>query len=408
MNVFRLVASEIWHRKLNFLIGLVAIVIAVGYAVSALTMIDAQQHQTSQRVAAMDDEIRKITKAMGFNINVLPAEQNLADFHANDFAEKTMPQQYVHRLAESPLIKSVRHLRPALIRKTDWPEYKQQVVLMGVAGVVPLTHIQNPEKPLEDPVPADAINVGALRARQLGLKEGSQVEFHGHPLRVQRIYPPRGTKDDITVWIDLALAQQILGLPDRINLIQALECNCASPNRLAEIQQEISSVLGADVQVIELATQAIARAKARETVRIEGEQTLARQQRWTAVLVALLTVAGSLLVGMLALINVRERRGEIGILRALGTSTGSILGLFLSKALLVGLLGAGLGMLGGYVVLSGLGTPAEYSEPLVASFFSLPRLLWILTLTPLLTVVASWLPALVAAGQDPAVVLAND
>ena len=109
---------------------------------------------------------------------------------------------------------------------------------------------------------------------------------------VQKIYPPRGTKDDITVWIDLLLAQDILGLPGRINLIQALECNCASIDRLAEIQQEISQVLGADVQVIELATQAIARAQARETVRIEGEQTLARLQRRTAAQVFLLTIAG--------------------------------------------------------------------------------------------------------------------
>ena len=43
-------------------------------------------------MAALDDEIRKITKAMGFNINILPSQQNLADFHANDFAEA---DQYV-------------------------------------------------------------------------------------------------------------------------------------------------------------------------------------------------------------------------------------------------------------------------------------------------------------------------
>ena len=95
MNVLRLVCREIWHRKLNFLVSLLAIVVLVGYAVGALTLIRAQRERTEQRVAALDDEIRKITKSLGFNINILPADQNLADFHANDFGEKTMPFEYV-------------------------------------------------------------------------------------------------------------------------------------------------------------------------------------------------------------------------------------------------------------------------------------------------------------------------
>jgi ABC-type lipoprotein release transport system permease subunit len=406
MSILRMVASEIWHRKLNFTIGLTAIIVAVAYAVGALALIESYQRQTARRVAAMDDEIRKITLAMGFNINVLPAQLNLADFHANDFADKTMPQEYVHRLAESPLIKSIRHLRPALIRKTQWPEYERQIVLMGVSGVVPLTHTSNP-RPLEDPVPADAMVVGAVLAEQLKLQSGNEVLLQGRKFRVQKVNPLRGNKDDITIWIDLGVAQELLNLSGRINLIQALECNCASIDRLAEIQQEISQVLGADVQVVELATQAIARAKARETVRIEGEQTQARLQRRAALEVFLLTIAGSLLVGMLALINVRERRAEIGILRALGTSSSGILRLFLTKALLIGVLGAVVGVALGALIAGRLASSLA-SEPLPAQFLSPSRLLWIVGLTPLLTVLASWVPALLAAGEDPATILSSD
>jgi putative ABC transport system permease protein len=408
MGVMRLVGMEIWHRKLNFAISLLAILVVVAYAVCSMTLIGAHQQQTTQRVAAMDDEIRKITLTMGFNINVLPADLNLADFHANDFAEQTMPYDYVDRLAKSPLVQSVRHLRPALIRKTVWPEFQRQIVLMGVSGVVPLTHASNPKKPLEEAVPAGAMNLGRVLADQLGLKEGAEVAFHGRTLRVQKIYTPRGNKDDITAWIDLSVAQQILRLPGRINLIQALECNCASIDRLAEIQQEISQVLGADVQVIELATQAIARAQARETVRIEGMQTLARMQRRTVVQGSLLTGAGTLLVGMLALINVRERRSEIGILRALGTSTSSILRLFLSKALLLGLGGAILGLCLGYLMAARLAASSEGWQAGSAELLSLPIILWTLALTPLLTLMASWVPAMLAAGQDPAVVLLSE
>lgn len=416
MSIFRLVVMELWHRKLNFAIALVAIVVAVAYAVCSVGLIRGYELRTQQRVAALDDEIRKITKAMGFNINILPAEQNLSDFHANDFAEKTMPYDYVERLATSEFVKSVRHLRPALIRKLEWPEHGRQIVLMGVSGVVPLTHVSNP-KPLEDPVPVGTANVGGLLAEQLGIEQGQEITLHGHPLRVQKIYPQRGSKDDITVWTDLQLAQQILELPDRVNLIQALECNCASIDRLAEIRGEIQQVLGADVQVIELATTAIARAESRETVRKEGEQTLARMQDRTSLQVFLLTIAGTLLIGMLALVNVRERTSEIGILRALGTSTWSIMGLFLGKALVLGVFGALLGWVlgaGTAVALEhrssvGLGTESLPATPLGWNDLNSQAIVWVLLLiTPLLTTLASWLPALLAAGQDPAAVLGQD
>ena len=48
-------------------------------------------------------------------------------------------------------------------------------------------------------------------------------------------------------------------------------------------------------------------------------------------------------VGLLAMINVRERRQEIGILRALGYGSGRIGWLFLGKALGLGLVGAAIG-----------------------------------------------------------------
>ncbi|MCA9167666.1 MAG: FtsX-like permease family protein [Planctomycetales bacterium] len=409
MNVLRMVVAEIGYRKLNFAVALAAVIVAVSYAVSSLGSIKAHQVRTEVRVAALDDEIRKIAVGMGFNINVLPAEQNLSDFYAQDFAEKTMPEDYVHRLAESPLIKSVRHLRPALIRKLEWPEFNRQVVLVGVTGVVPLTHLSNPKKPLADPVPPGSLIVGGVLADQLDLKVDQEVSLQGHTLRIAKIQEKRGSKDDISIWVDLKLAQELLGLPGRINLIQALECNCASIDRLAEIQQEISQVLGEDVQVIELSTTAIARANSRETVRKEGQATLARLQNRAVIQIGLLTAAGTLLLGLMSLANVLERRSEIGILRAIGAPASKILTLFLSKAALVGLLGAALGIAAGAAVLLGVESPAEGDTALrLPQLISNQLIVVLCVVTPLLALLASWAPAMLAARQDPALELSRD
>ena len=106
-----------------------------------------------------------------------------------------------------------------------------------------------------------------------------------------------------------------------------------------------------------------------------------------AVLITLLVLAGCIVwIGVLAFNNVRERRGEIGILRALGLGSGHVFVLFLIKAALIGLLGAA----GGYLAGSLVGTlVGDTSAPLA---FDLRLLLAVLVAAPALCGLASWIP----------------
>jgi ABC-type lipoprotein release transport system permease subunit len=407
MKIHQLLWKEIRYRNANFLLAAGTVTLAVTCSVALVLLVRGYQAHTQARVAGLDDEIRKITKGMGFNINILPRDQNLADFHANDFGEKTMPQEFVQRLADSRDIVTVNHLRAALIRKVTWSEHQRDVILMGVTGVVPWTHRANKKQPLSEAVPPGQLNLGHVLAEQLNLEPGQAVAFCGREFAVHKVYEPRGSKDDITVWMDLAAVQDMLALPDQINLIQALECNCSSVDRLAEIEQEIAGVLGEEVQVIELATKAIARARAREDVRISGQQTLATLRRSSLYGFLFTTVVASLIVALLSLLNASQRRREIGILRAIGTPLRKILALFVGKAALLGLIGALVGfLLGlllaslvGHVTMEGFAYPAGTAGGLLVAA---------LLATPLLTILASWIPALLAAGQDPASVLRNE
>ena len=127
MSLWRLVAKEILHRKLNFALALLSTVVAVGSLVGALTLLRAHDRRTEDIVAhkeaetqkqmeAMEDDYRKITKRMGFNVLILPKDQNLGDLYADDFASKYMPESYVNRIAESKIV-TVRHLLPSLQQK---------------------------------------------------------------------------------------------------------------------------------------------------------------------------------------------------------------------------------------------------------------------------------------------------
>ncbi len=411
MKIAKLIWLEIVHRKLSFALALAAVTVAVAYSVSTVTLVHGHQLKTESHVEQLNDEIRKITKNMGFNIDIMPKDLNLADVYAHDFGEATMSYDLVQRLADSRDIVTVNHLRPSLIRKVKWEEHDRDVIMMGVAAVVPWTHRKNPKKPLEPAVPEGKIILGSVLADQLNLEAGSEVAFRGETFTVAKVHPPRGSSDDITVWIDLAKAQAMLELPGRINMIQALECNCATIDRLGEIRNEISGVLGSDVQVTERGTIALARAETRELVKAKGIASLKQQQQHATIQTVLLAISASAMIGLMMFINARERRQEIGILRAIGTSSRQIMFLFVGKALVLGLMGAILGYFAGFAMglRSAPSTAVETKIDLAVGDLFLPELFGVVVCSSmLLAALASWIPAVIAASQDPAVVLSED
>jgi putative ABC transport system permease protein len=123
-----------------------------------------------------------------------------------------------------------------------------------------------------------------------------------------------------------------------------------------------------------------------------------------AVMTPIVVLASAIWVGLLALANVRERRTEIGLLRALGKRSRTIASLFLGKAVLLGLLGAAVGATLGVWTARLLGVNVL---GVTADYFSVQYgvLLAALLGAPLLSALASYLPTLSALMQDPAVVL---
>jgi ABC-type lipoprotein release transport system permease subunit len=415
MTLSRLILREIGYRKLNFALGVFAAAFAVGCLVTQLTIlrrhdqrteqiIAAKQAETQERLAVLEDDYRKLTLKMGFNILILPKDQNLADLYADDFAAKTMPEEYATRLAKSR-VATINHILPTLQQKVKWPERERTILLNGVRGVVYLQSAK--QKPLLEPVAAGTMILGHELARNLQLKAGDETALFGRSFKVAQVNPERGNKDDITVWINLAEAQAMLNKPGQINAILALDCTCDTLDRLSRIRAEISRILP-DTQVIEFASQALARAEARHRAGAEAVAALeqektnranlrAEREAFAAVLVPVALLGAAVWIGFLAFSNVRERAVEIGILRALGLRSRHVLILFLSRALAIGFVGAALGFAGGVLI----------TRPAMPAL-QLPWLPVVLLAAPVLAALASWLPALLAAQQDPATILSKE
>jgi cell division protein FtsB len=420
MKISLLVFKEIKRRKLNFLLGLLSVIFAVTSVIGALTMLKAhdiktdkiittKEKDTRARLAVLQDDYRKITKKLGFNLLILPKEQNLGDLYADDFAAKHMPESYVDSLANSKSV-FIRHLLPSIQEKITWTEKHRTIILTGIRGEVPFLH-KNPKEPLLVAVPKGTMVLGYELHKSMQLKTGDKVKLKGRTFTIGKCNESRGNKDDITVWIDLKEAQEILNKPGKINAIQALKCHCAG-NNLAAVRKEVHSVLPG-TQVIEKGSKVLMRAEARDRAAREALEAIEaekkhrielreEQENFASILVPLVLFVSAIWIAFLFIGNVRDRKSEIGILRAVGVKERDIMKLFLLKAIFIGLTGALIGYFAGLIIGSVLG--GEFT----LKIFNISILLLVLIISPLLAIMSAYIPATLAAKQDPADVLREE
>ena len=425
MSLLRLIIREISHRKLNFLLSVVGVSLAAAAILGVISLLRVHDAETDRvigkmmegtkaRMAQLNDDIRKAMKKPGFNIYIFPKDQDMSEVYSEGFASKVMPESYVTTLAESKIV-TVNHLLPSLTRKMRWPEEKRTVVLIGIRGEVPIAH-RDPKKPLIYPVEPGHMVLGYELHNSLGIKEGDSITFMEREFKVSKAHTARGTADDISIWMNLAECQEMLELEGKINAIQALECNCETIDRLGEIRQELLAILP-DTQIIETSGIALARAEARVKTKliskaeIEEEEKNRQEQRkqrkqFAATMGPAVSVISMAWIALLAFGNVRERVTEIGLLRAVGAGSKLILGAFLGKALLVGLLGATLAV--GLFWFTTILFPGSFGSLPFFELVGSTELIILAVSAPILAAIASWLPALKAALRDPAAVLRHD
>ena len=424
MNISRLIIKEIMHRKLNFALGLLSVTVAAGCLAGSLTLLnmhdvrmqtilERKRAETRQMMQVMEDDVKAAMRKLGFNIVILPKDQNLSDWYADDYGAKYMPEQYVNRLAQSEIV-TIEHLVPRLRRKVTWPETKWAVILEGISDEAVNPSAQNRGFAL-DAVSRGKIVLGSEVHQGLGLNVGDRIEFMGREFAVCECRRESGTEKDVTVSVNLRDAQELLGKKGLINEILALECRSTWAN-LPKIRAEIVGILP-DTQVIEKASNVLTKMHAYLKVKDEGKAAIERERenmarlkttwmRFASILGSLVMVICVVWVAFLAAGNVRGRRTEIGILRTLGFGSRQILCIFMSRATAMGFSGGLLGFLAGrFVADSSLTTAGEASHRWI---FDLGLLGLSVFVALAITMVAGWVPAVRAARLDPAVALREE
>ncbi len=401
MSVWRMLLHEAWRRKGNFLLSLFAMTIAVALFVALFTLNQALEKETTRQM-----------KNLGFNLVILPENVTREQFWAGEYGEADLPESYVDRLANGGAMMA-DHFSGRLEKRLVWEGH--QAILTGVLG----TLARGQKKPLglgKPPEPGTAffgfevaMAVKPRKTRAGELLPGNDGKPLLEPVTIMgEIFTPakrlarREIKDDLRIYLNLRDAQRLLGKPGRIHVIEAIGCRCEG-NVLAEIPKELSALLNRDAKpgdrvrvTVPDEPKFFAREKMRD--KVEG---------YVALVAPVLLLVCVLWIAALSYMNVRQRRGEIGLLRAVGVGSGPIARLFLGKGALIGLLGAAVGFAVGTTVAQQFGPrvfdlAAMNKQPLWSCLW------WSLAVAPAMAVLASALPALLAVAMEPAEALREE
>ncbi|UCE04663.1 MAG: FtsX-like permease family protein [bacterium] len=383
MKIIHLILREIIHRKMNFLLSLLAILTAVSLFVSFFTTGEASKRETV-----------RLMRDIGFNLRIIPEATNMEKFWITGFSEFTMPESYVHEIVSHKGL-SYNHLTATLQKKLSWKG--SEIILTGIAPEV--CPPGKGKSPMAFSIEQGTVYVGFEPARRLGLKNGDLIDIFGQPFTIARCLSESGSNDDIRIYAHLHDVQKLLDMKNKINEIKALQCLCVVDNintaSIEVLRDQLSSVLP-DAKVILM--QSIASAREKQRLMVE---------KYLGFIMPFVILVSMAWIGALALMNVRERRQEIGILRALGYGSVKIALLFLGKAVAIGLIGAAIGFGIGTALALEFGADIfKVTANMLKPAFKL--LYWSLVVSPVFCALSVFIPAMIAVTQDPAVTLREE
>jgi len=373
--MLNLIIKEMIHRKLSFLLSLLAIITAVALFISFFTAGQASKRETV-----------KLMLNMGFNLRIIPRQTDMDKFWLTGFSDYTMPENYIQILVDTKNI-SYNHITAMLHQKVSWRD--RDMILTGLSSEVIRSDKQNPMAFVIKP---GSVYVGFEIAKDTGIKKGDAIDIFGKTFNVEKTLAESGSDDDIRIYGNLGEIQSILNMSGKVNEIKALECLC-----LIKPGEDPVTALRSQVEKL------IPKAKVTliESLADTRQKQRAMADRYFSFILPVVLVVCAAWIFALAMINVRDRKQEIGIMRAIGYGSIRIASLFLGKAILVGLIGAALG----YAVGTGLAKwfgPGIFKVTAKAIKPSYVLLLWSIIAAPAFAAISSFIPTMVAITQDPA------
>ncbi|MBX9630640.1 MAG: ABC transporter permease [Burkholderiales bacterium] len=380
MNLPKLVWRNLLRRKGRFIFTLGGVAIGMAAFVTLLTI-----------GQGLNREIRRQVQDLGANLVVTPkgwcAYEQISVLTGEQLPE-AIPMSDVDKIRGVPGVKTAV---PYLNEKTAFRNRPVPIIGVWPEAMRALQKWELAEGRFFNDVAEPAVVVGSAIAKQFQLKPGDEFTVRGKVLPIIGVLRETGTKDDIASFVPLPVVQSIYEVQGKVSFVAVQVEDLRQVDAVSlRIQEKANVAVVSDKQLLA------------SILSIVGTVSTAMQAvAAVGVLAAAFGIVNTLLTA------VYERRREIGILQAVGSTRQTLFAAFLLESGLYGLfggvLGVLIGLLGAYVFgpyLTDNAFTASLRQSPVPSLDG-ATLLWTFALSEGLALVAGLYPAYRAAKLTP-------
>ncbi|MFC2128650.1 ABC transporter permease [Bacteroidota bacterium] len=380
--ILKQIIKEIRYRKLGFILGFIAVSLAVSLFVVFFTMTNASKKETI-----------RLTRDMGLNLYIIPAEAGIDNFWTNGYSDQTMPEKWIKKFYDFKNF-SFAHITAVLKQKIFWEG--NNIFLTGLSPDFEPTGQKKTSMVFN--IKKGTAYLGYELAEKTGFQEGEKILVYNKEFIIEKNLGETGSSDDMSMYVELHDAQEILGLNGKINEIRALNCLCINPEEtdpLDILRSQLKEILPGTKMTM---NKSIAIARERQRVMLD---------KYFAIILPVILIVAGIWIAALSWLNTRERKYETGILRAIGYGTGKIAILLLSRNIIIGILSAIAGFILGTWLSMKFG-PDIFLVSLTHIQVDYLLLLKLLVAIPLFTVLSAVIPVAHNITNEPALILNND
>lgn len=328
MNIPKLILRNITRRKGRFIFTLLGITIGIASFVTLLSL-----------GSNLKNEIKRQASELGANLVVTPkgwcAYEQVSVLTGEQLPE-AIPMEDVKKISAIKGLMTVPYLTERTVIKNN---------PVPVIGILPeemkAFKAWDIEKGLYfESQNEETVVIGSGIAQQFKLKPMDELTIKGKKFIVKGILKDTGSRDDISIFIPLSVAQKLYGVGDKVSFVAVKVGDIARVDEyILKIQETANVAVVSDKQLL------------KSVLSVVGTVSITLQ---LIAIVAILAAAFGIINTMMTAIY--ERRREIGILQAIGAKKSTIFKIFLLESGFYGILGGIIGVATG-LVFSSLASP---------------------------------------------------
>lgn len=319
MNIPKLVVRNITRRRGRLIFTLMGITIGIASFVTFLSL-----------GGSLKSEILRESNALGANLVVTP-KGSCAYEQVSILTGEQLPTTITAE--EVAAIRGIKGLTaaPFLTGKTAINNRP-----LAVTGIIPAEMKQFKGWDVAEGAyfsgnDDDGVVIGSVVAEQFQLKPAGQVTVRGEALTIKGVLKETGSRDDLTVFMPLPLAQRLFKAENRVSYVAVKVDDLARTDAYIErIKETVSLGVVSDKQML------------KSVLAIVGSVNMTLQ---LIAAVAVLASAFGIINTMMA--ATYERKREIGILQAIGAKHSTIFAIFMLESGFYGLIGGAAGVVTG-------------------------------------------------------------